>query len=96
MSWNELERLVVDAEGRPHLRRLLRRCSDDNALLLQARLLGYRITRCDLADLRCDFTVRTRAVRAGLTLLAGTVPYPRPVLQRWITRTETFTRKHRR
>ena len=48
MSWNELERLVVDAEDRPHLRRLLRRCGDDNALLLQARLLGYRITRFDL------------------------------------------------
>ena len=48
MSWNELERLVVDAEELPHLRRLLRRCSDDNALLLQARLLGYRITRVDL------------------------------------------------
>ena len=48
MSWNELERLVVDAEERPHLRRFLRRCSDDNALLLQARLLGYRITRVDL------------------------------------------------
>ncbi len=48
MSWNELERLVVDAEELPHLRRLLRRCSDDNELLLQARLLGYRITRVDL------------------------------------------------
>jgi hypothetical protein len=48
MSWQELERLVVDAETRPHLRHLLRRCRDDNGLLLQARLLGYRITRVDL------------------------------------------------
>ncbi|UPM50596.1 MULTISPECIES: Nif11-like leader peptide family natural product precursor [unclassified Synechococcus] len=48
MSWQELERLVDEAEARPHLRRLLCHCSDDNALLLQARLLGYRITRVDL------------------------------------------------
>jgi len=48
MSWQELERLVVEAEARPSLRLALRRCRDDNALILQARQLGYRITRVDL------------------------------------------------
>ncbi len=48
MSWQELERLVVDAEARPSLRLALRSCRDDNALILQARQLGYRITRVDL------------------------------------------------
>jgi hypothetical protein len=48
MSWQELERLVNEAEARPSLRLTLRRCRDDNALILQARQLGYKITRVDL------------------------------------------------
>ena len=48
MSWQELERLVVEAEARPSLRLALRRCRDDSALILQARQLGYKITRVDL------------------------------------------------
>ncbi len=48
MSWQELERLVVDAEARPSLRLALRGCRDANALILQARQLGYKITRVDL------------------------------------------------
>ena len=48
MSWQELERLVVEAEARPSLRLALRSCRDANALILQARQLGYKITRVDL------------------------------------------------
>jgi len=48
MSWCELERLVLEAESRPSIRRALRGCGDDAELLLRARRLGYRITRVDL------------------------------------------------
>jgi hypothetical protein len=48
MSWSELERLVRDGERPGPVRCRLRGCTDSVELLLRARQLGYRITRCDL------------------------------------------------
>ena len=48
MSWSELERLVVQAEANPALRRSLKGCRSTPELILAARRLGYRITRMDL------------------------------------------------
>ena len=49
MSWLELERLVADAEHDAGLRDLLRGCQNQPELVLNARRLGYHITRVDLA-----------------------------------------------
>lgn len=48
MSWSELERLVEAAEQDPAVRQDLRRCRCREELVLQARHLGFRITRVDL------------------------------------------------
>lgn len=48
MSWNELERLVEEAEADGVIRRSLRHCRSREELLLASRRLGYRITRQDL------------------------------------------------
>ena len=48
MSWTDLERLVVDAEGSSQLQGVLRRCRSRNDLLHAARRLGYRVTKGDL------------------------------------------------
>jgi hypothetical protein len=48
MSWSDLERLVVDAEGSAQLQGVLRRCSSRNELLQTARRLRYRVTKGDL------------------------------------------------
>ena len=48
MSWSELERLVDQAEAKPSLRRSLKGCRSQQELILEARSLGYRITRIDL------------------------------------------------
>jgi len=49
MSWLELERLVADAEHDTALRDLLRGSHNQPELVLNARRLGYHITRVDLA-----------------------------------------------
>lgn len=49
MSWNELERLVEEAEADGVIRRSLRHCRSREELVLASRRLGYRITRQDLA-----------------------------------------------
>jgi hypothetical protein len=48
MSWNELERLVDDAEADAVMRRALRHCRSRRELLLAAGRLGYAITNADL------------------------------------------------
>lgn len=48
MSWSELERLVEAAEQDPVVRQTLQRCRCREDLVLQARQLGFRITRVDL------------------------------------------------
>ncbi|MEB3305316.1 MAG: Nif11 family protein [Cyanobacteriota bacterium] len=52
MSWNELERLVDDAESDPALRRGLRRCRSRREFLLASWRLGYRIQPRDLRTAR--------------------------------------------
>ncbi|NQV09846.1 MAG: Nif11 family protein [Cyanobacteria bacterium] len=49
MSWSELERLVLEAEADPVLRRSLKPCRSELELLLAARRLGYRLCRADLS-----------------------------------------------
>ena len=48
MSWQELERLVDDAESDRELCSVLRHCRSTEDLILAARKLGYRVTRVDL------------------------------------------------
>jgi hypothetical protein len=48
MSWNELERLVEEAEADGVIRRALRHCRSRAELILASRRLGYRITRVEL------------------------------------------------
>jgi len=52
MSWNELERLVEDAETDAVIRRALRHCRSRRELLLAARRLGYAISSADLQQAR--------------------------------------------
>jgi|GEM_PF-981622 hypothetical protein len=53
MSWNELERLVEEAEADGVIRRSLRHCRSREELVLASRRLGYRITRQDLGRAWC-------------------------------------------
>lgn len=48
MSWQELERLVIDVETDPVIRRAMKCCRSRHEFVLAARRLGYRITRVDL------------------------------------------------
>ena len=48
MSWQELERLVVDVETDAVIRRAMKCCRSRHEFVLAARRLGYRITRIDL------------------------------------------------
>ncbi|MEB3158385.1 MAG: Nif11-like leader peptide family natural product precursor [Synechococcus sp.] len=48
MSWQELERLVIDVETDPVIRRAMKCCRSRPEFVLAARRLGYRITRVDL------------------------------------------------
>ena len=48
MSWQELERLVVDVETDAVIRRSMKCCRSRHEFVLAARRLGYRITRIDL------------------------------------------------
>lgn len=50
MSWDELERLVEEAEADGAVRRALRHCRSRGELVLAACRLGYRITRLDLLE----------------------------------------------
>jgi hypothetical protein len=52
MSWNELERLVEDAETDAVIRRALRHCRSRGELLLAAGRLGYAISGVDLHQAR--------------------------------------------
>lgn len=48
MAWNQLERLVEEAEADPALRRALGHCRSLQELLLACQRLGYGIDRQDL------------------------------------------------
>ena len=48
MGWSELERLLDQPEANPSLRRSLQGCRSTPELILEARRLGYLITRMDL------------------------------------------------
>lgn len=54
MSRHELERLVGDAEVDADLRQQLRQCRSQEALVLVARRLGYRVTSRDLLQARWE------------------------------------------
>jgi len=64
MSWSELERLVMTAEGDPRLQGKLRTCRDDAELILMARQLGYRVTRLDLQRAIDDHQASTSPAHA--------------------------------
>ncbi len=83
MALEQLERLVHDAETQPALRQQLRGCTTWQALIAEATLLGYAITRADLqqasqeeAASRFLENSRIGAVRD----LMGAVPGRRPQL----------------
>lgn len=64
MSWSELERLVEAAEQDPAVRQELRRCRCREDLVLQARHLGFRITRIDLHRAWLDHQQQQQQQRA--------------------------------
>lgn len=79
MSWSELERLVEAAEQDPVVRQRLRRCRCREDLVLQARQLGFRITRVDLQrawlDHQQQHLQRQRpAGRAGVGIVRASRP----------------------
>lgn len=63
MSWSELERLVEAVEQNPAVRQDLRGCRCCEELVLQARHLGFRITRVDLQRAWLDHQRQQRRAR---------------------------------
>lgn len=71
MCWNELERLVQEAESDRCLRDVLRHCRSRHELVMAAGRLGFRISPADLRQARLLHRLEQQRSTAGVQCISG-------------------------